>query len=240
MMMKKSVIAAALLSGVMFGGAVGAYAASNLEEIRAYLNRGISFEIKGNAWIPTDSSGTPAPPITYDGTTYLPLRVIANALDVPVDYDASTNKVLLGQMLDGVGHDSPLVPVTYSEVQLKAINHTFSYPPVLPERIVQGDVFQEASCTEDTCTLRYKHLGIGESQRDYSDPEQIEKEVTLSNGVKASWLKQGSLYFKVGDVYVNLGTRDYSLSDAQIEKIGATMVQSPVEKGTNSAAASLD
>ncbi|MNJ63601.1 hypothetical protein D3C77_595160 [compost metagenome] len=41
-------------------------------------------------------------PITYNGTTYLPVRSVADVLGVPVKFDAQANEVLLGEQSEGV------------------------------------------------------------------------------------------------------------------------------------------
>ena len=82
--------------------ATGAYAGSQLEEIRAYLNNGLKLKIDGAAWEPKLSDGTPIRPITYDGSTYLPVRAVSEALNVAVNYDEATDTVLLGERSEGV------------------------------------------------------------------------------------------------------------------------------------------
>jgi hypothetical protein len=76
------------------GMSAGAYAASN-PEIRAILNYGIKIEVNGAEFVPTDTDGSRLVPITYNGRTYLPVRSLANALDVAVDFE--NNTVYLGE-----------------------------------------------------------------------------------------------------------------------------------------------
>lgn len=73
---------------------VGAYAAAN-PEIRAILNYGIKIEVNGTEFVPTDTDGSRLVPITYNGRTYLPVRSLAGALNVAVDYE--NNTVYLGE-----------------------------------------------------------------------------------------------------------------------------------------------
>ncbi len=128
-MKKKSfTILATLALSTAFGA--GAYAGANLEEIQAYLNRGLQFKIDGAAWQPKDTNGSPLYPITYNGTTYLPVRAISNALQVAVNYDETTNTVLLGERSEGVPITaekfSPLIFVLTKETsktEYKGTNH---------------------------------------------------------------------------------------------------------------------
>jgi Copper amine oxidase N-terminal domain len=91
-MKKKSVILLLIITAI-FSLSIGAFAASNLTEIKAYLNAGLKFQLDGKAWRPLDDKGKEVLPISYNGTTYLPLRVIANALDVPITWDGSTQTI---------------------------------------------------------------------------------------------------------------------------------------------------
>lgn len=87
---------------VLFGAGAGVYAGANLEEIKAYLNNDIKVKVNGQTVQLLDEQGSVVTPITYDGSTYLPARAIASALNVAVDYDAATNSVLFGEKVDGV------------------------------------------------------------------------------------------------------------------------------------------
>ena len=57
--------------------------------------------VEGVPYTPTDLAGKVVEPFIIDGVTYLPLRAVANALGVAVDWDGSTNTVLLGEQLSG-------------------------------------------------------------------------------------------------------------------------------------------
>jgi hypothetical protein len=76
---------------------VGAVADTALEEIKAYLNIGVSIELKGNAWTPKDEDGNVLHPITYNGSTYLPVRAVGEAVGLKVDWNAETQTVVLGE-----------------------------------------------------------------------------------------------------------------------------------------------
>lgn len=55
----------------------------------------IKIELNGQQITPTDASGNPVEPFAVDGTTYLPVRAVGNALGLDVDWDSSTNTVIL-------------------------------------------------------------------------------------------------------------------------------------------------
>ena len=62
--------------------------------------------------IPKDGNGNPVEPFIIDGTTYLPLRGIANALGLGVNWDPSTGTVAL--TTGGATMDSPVANSTYN------------------------------------------------------------------------------------------------------------------------------
>lgn len=75
----------------------GAYGATNLEAIKANLNKGIKFIVNGQEFIPKDQKGNRQYAITYNGTTYLPVRSLGGALNVEVGWDGTNNTVHLGE-----------------------------------------------------------------------------------------------------------------------------------------------
>lgn len=77
--------------------AVGAAAAGGLQEIKAYLDQDITVRYDGQAQAFTDASGKTVYPISYNGTTYLPVRAVAGLFGVDVDWDQTTRTVLLGR-----------------------------------------------------------------------------------------------------------------------------------------------
>ena len=82
---------------LVLGTAVGAFAANNLQSITAYLNSGIKIIYNGTEQELKDSNGNKVYPISYNGTTYVPLRAISNILGEDVNWEASSNSVILGE-----------------------------------------------------------------------------------------------------------------------------------------------
>lgn len=68
------------------------FSAANNTSIREVLY-GVNIVINGNRWTPPDDMQ----PFISDGRTFLPVRGIANALDVAVDWDEETFTVFLGE-----------------------------------------------------------------------------------------------------------------------------------------------
>lgn len=56
----------------------------------------IKIFVDGNLVKPTDADGKAVEPFVYEGTTYLPVRAVAQALNQPVSWDGSKNSVYIG------------------------------------------------------------------------------------------------------------------------------------------------
>src|SRR5690606_24414121 len=74
--------------------ASGAIASSHLTKITAHLNSAISVELKGKPLNLSQSQ-----PITYNNTTYLPLRTIAEATGLDVKWNAENQRVSLNEKI---------------------------------------------------------------------------------------------------------------------------------------------
>jgi hypothetical protein len=95
--LKKSLKVGLITAVAAVSMSVGAVADTALEEIKAYLNKGVSIELKGNAWTPKDEDGNVLHPITYNGSTYLPVRAVGEAVGLKVGWNAETQTVVLGE-----------------------------------------------------------------------------------------------------------------------------------------------
>lgn len=84
----------AVLNGVTIFGA-GVMAGSTLEPVTAYLNHGISVVKDATIQTMYDEQGNVLTPITYNDSTYLPVRAIANILGHSIEWHHETQCVLL-------------------------------------------------------------------------------------------------------------------------------------------------
>lgn len=100
--MKKKVVAAIMATTIIASMATGAYGATKLQEIKAHLNSGISIKVDGSPVQLKDSNGMAVLPITYNNTTYLPIRAVSDVLNVAVQYDGKTETINLGEKVAGV------------------------------------------------------------------------------------------------------------------------------------------
>ena len=93
--MKKSSFFAGMLTMLLILG-LGGTAFAAAYQRQATLNyQGIKITLDGEEITPKDGAGNVVEPFTIDGTTYLPVRAISNALGLGVDWDGETNTVIL-------------------------------------------------------------------------------------------------------------------------------------------------
>ena len=75
------------LGGAAFAAVAQKQATLDYNDIKITLN--------GSAVTPTDANGAAVEPFAIDGTTYLPVRAVANALGLGVEWDGATKTVKL-------------------------------------------------------------------------------------------------------------------------------------------------
>lgn len=78
-------VSACLVMGVAYS-AVGASRNIAVEE-------GIRMQINNAAFVPKDAKGNPVSPFLYNGTTYVPMRPLCEAIGLTVNYDSATKTV---------------------------------------------------------------------------------------------------------------------------------------------------
>ncbi|MFJ2047559.1 stalk domain-containing protein [Paenibacillus taichungensis] len=223
---KKSA-ATMMVLGMTLTGATGVFAGTQLEKISAYLNHGISFNVDGAAYSPTDGNGKKLAPITYNNSTYLPVRAIADALHVPVSYDGKKGQVIIGE---ATSNPSTLSNVSYSAAQKEAIQKAFAQfdgfeTAYAPQQMIAGDTFKSVGAGGDGVSFTFNHMKVDVSPRDYSDGYNS-KDVKLSNGVTAKWYtpdQTGMLTFKLDDRYVTISSPDHKLSQAQLQQVAVSV-----------------
>ncbi len=91
----QGLIAGFLTGAILTGGLV--FAKQSTETI-SVLYDNIKIIIDGKDCHPTDANGNEVEPFVYNGTTYLPVRAIANAFDKAVYWDGENKCVYLGDM----------------------------------------------------------------------------------------------------------------------------------------------
>lgn len=85
------------LSAVILVGGITAFAA-NTTTLYNVLANGIKIVVDGRKINPKDANGNTVEPIIYNGTTYLPVRAVGDALGKAVYWDGPNYTVYLGDM----------------------------------------------------------------------------------------------------------------------------------------------
>ncbi|UQZ34895.1 hypothetical protein C2I18_15950 [Paenibacillus sp. PK3_47] len=229
-MKSKKMIIGAMVFGMAVTGSAGVYAGTNMQKISAYLNHSIGFKINGAAYTPVDNNGKTLAPITYNDTTYLPVRAMADALKIPVTFDAAANQVVLGISAGTTAPDAgsaiTLAAVSYSAAQKEQITKAFANyqgfeTAYAPAQMIKGDAFKNVAGGDDGVSFVFNHMHVSISPRDYSylyDGTTVK----LSNGVSAKWYTPSDipmLTFQLDDRYVTISSPDQSLGKAKLEKV---------------------
>lgn len=96
--MKKNIVvkifAVVFSMAILAGGAV--MATNGYKTIDIFYNN-IKIMIDGAEYVPTDANGNVVEPFAYNGTTYLPVRAVANAFGKDVKWDGENAIVYLGK-----------------------------------------------------------------------------------------------------------------------------------------------
>ena len=89
-----------LIAGVLIGTIVTGITviATNTTTLYDVIANGVKIVVDGQKLNPTDAQGNKVEPIIYNGTTYLPVRAVANALGKAVYWDGPNYTVYLGDM----------------------------------------------------------------------------------------------------------------------------------------------
>ena len=95
--MKKKTIIAAISAFVAAATLVGTVIASNGQRSIDIVYDNIKIFIDGAEYVAKDVNGNVVEPFIYNGTTYLPVRGIANAFDKEVIWDGENSYIYLGK-----------------------------------------------------------------------------------------------------------------------------------------------
>jgi len=76
----------------------------------AVVLSGIQVTLNGQSVSLKDASGNVVEPFNYNGTVYLPIRAVAQALGLSVSYDSTSNIVVLGNSNQAGGNSAPGAP----------------------------------------------------------------------------------------------------------------------------------
>lgn len=189
---KKTVksVASALMASVMLFSTT-ALASKDKKTVTAVYND-IKIAVDGYRVVPRDVNGNVVDPFIIDGTTYLPVRALANALGQGVKWDSETSTVIIGGTPDnssaspsltqstGKGHQSVEVTTVYNDIKIVVngnaitptdVNGNIVEPFIidgttyLPVRALANALGEEVSWEQSTSTV---YIGIQPFRADAS------------------------------------------------------------------------
>ncbi|MGP1569135.1 MAG: hypothetical protein ACTTHM_10455 [Peptoanaerobacter stomatis] len=94
--MKKFLSKICLIPVILASFAIGVFADNNMQEIKAYMNKGLSIVFQGNVKSMYDGNNQKVYPITYNGTIYLPIKSIGQMTGLAVSYDNASKTLYIG------------------------------------------------------------------------------------------------------------------------------------------------
>lgn len=91
----KKIVVLLLVCVLILGGKI--VFSNSITSITAQINPAINYTLDGEKFVPRDMDGSVMDTIIYNGRSYVPLRAIAEALDIAVDWEGSTSTIILGE-----------------------------------------------------------------------------------------------------------------------------------------------
>lgn len=85
-----------LVCALLLGSIATVMSAGGDASINAVLSGTIKMKLFGRDFTPQEPNGNYIKPISYNGRTYLPVRTIAEALNVPIEWDGATSTIWIG------------------------------------------------------------------------------------------------------------------------------------------------
>lgn len=188
--MKKKAVVTITAAAMAFGIVAGVSAAPVLEKISAQLNWSIKFQMNGKEWKAQDSAGNKLAPIIYGGTTYLPVRAVADALGTAVEYDAKNQMIYLGEKSSTTPITSEKINLSYSSMSTKDKQYTVQGGVDYGSGIVLDNLNSASKSFELQPEKKYQKLDLKVFVLDiegtidvkvYDDSDTVLKHVTLSS-----------------------------------------------------------
>lgn len=152
------------LSGVLFSALIlslfGTAAATIGQRTLTVDYTDIKIELDGTQITPTDANGNAVEPFAVNGTTYLPVRAVSNALGLNVNWNSSTNTVELTSPKSNLPYE---IHDCYEDFSVPAFENIIGYNALV-------DVYD---------------LTSGDSRAYYYDPLSFEKAEGVDNFASA-------------------------------------------------------
>ena len=177
----KGFFTGALTMVLIFGLALTAAAQTNY--LQAISADNLKLYVNLSKVTPTDASGNTAPILSYNSTTYLPIRAVANAIGLDVSYDKNTSSIYLGTQPNAQNKVVTLDDFTNKTTDVKAEYIGTSYNSAFVYTMDEGLLKDENGYTP-TLGLYSAHYQCSGNDA-YTDPSWSSRiELSNLNGLK--------------------------------------------------------
>lgn len=123
--MKNKSFFAGMITMLIIVSLLGTAAAVSTTKTAELVYRDIKITLDGEQITPTDANGVVVEPFIIDGTTYLPVRAVADAMGLSANWDANTNTV--GLYSAGNNHEEEISEI---DITLDGYLYNGNYGPV--------------------------------------------------------------------------------------------------------------
>ena len=160
--MKKSIRILAMILVICLAAGVGAFAADSYTKNLVANYVGVKLVVDGVTITPKDAKGNVVDPFIVDGTTYLPVRAVAEALGKEVDWDGTTKTVYIGEK------PQTDIPAGYNAVTVD--NGTRILYPAAPFQFVNSTRYSSTVITQniESLDMSYKTNDDGKVLIEYT------------------------------------------------------------------------
>ncbi len=163
----------------------------------------IHIQVNGVTFQPTDVNGKAVPVFAYNGTTYAPLRALAEAYGLTVGYDAETN------MATVVDPTSNFVTPTTAESDVGSDSFSFDYSyeefKGLWEGLAATDITRLFFSVNDTTTLSWLN----------SAPQELVEKYVMAFTVEYPGVSHSEFLLHTGEILYTVEPND-SLVQANV------------------------
>lgn len=212
-------------------------AAEDLYKTVSIAYNNIKICIDGTYLEPKDTNGNPVEPFILDGTTYLPVRAVGNAIGKTVDWDGETNTVFLGSKPgdNKFGRTNPAPIGTTQTIKIDEFTGKYTASVTVKEVIRGAEAWEKVKAAnmfnkEPEAGMEYVLVKVSATVSDVAD----DASVSLTSGSFDFFATDYSSYpltFVVspdpafgGDLYSGGTTEGYVCTQIKTDDATPTMV----------------
>ena len=181
--------------------------------ITVRLSPDVTVKYNGVTQTMKDATGTVVYPVSYQGTTYLPIRAVSNMLGVAVDWDQATKTVLLGSSSTAVKGEDFILFTSAGEITINTGDKEGAYKLLADAgfdkeaadallaqiEFVSSDVFYGIQTSDDAKVLGTNHIGYDYAEIDWSTANdgyvriKIPEHITEQMKIGVQWNENGRI-----------------------------------------------